>query len=107
MHVMSKTDLLSPEDLETVTVSRIPATLITANGSVDSFEEATVYVKDLDMFVMVQLLGDTPAVLSLGTLCEKNGNSHECKEGQTPNPLKNGKNVLCERDNIVPIVVPC
>ena len=33
-------------------------------------EEATVYVYDLDLFVTVQILEDTPAVLSLGTLCE-------------------------------------
>ena len=30
------------------------------------------------------LLEDTPAVLSLGTLCEENGYSYECQEGQTP-----------------------
>ena len=62
MHVMSKTDL-SPEELETVKVSRLPATVITANRSVDTTWEATVYVKDLAMFGTVQLLEDTPAVL--------------------------------------------
>ena len=69
---MSKMDL-SPEELETVTVSRRPTTVITANGSVDTTEEVTVYVKDLDMFVPVQLLEDTPVVLSLGKLFEENG----------------------------------
>ena len=56
---------------------------MTAHGSIDSTEEATVYVKDLEMLVTVQLLEDTPAVSSLGKLCEENGYSYEWKEGQT------------------------
>ena len=48
MHLMSKTDL-PPEGLETVKVSRLPTTAITTNGSMDTAEGATVYVKDLDM----------------------------------------------------------
>ena len=70
MHMMSEMEL-STKDLETVKVSRLPTTLITANGS--TTEEATVYVRDLDMFVSVQLLDDSPAVLLLETLCEENG----------------------------------
>ena len=65
MHMMSKTDL-SPEELETVNVPRLPSTVITANGSIDTNEEATVYVKDLEILVTVQLFKDTPAVQSLG-----------------------------------------
>ena len=34
-------------------------------------EEAQVRVHDLDLFVTVQILDDTPAVLSLGKLCEE------------------------------------
>ena len=49
--------------------------------------KATVHVKDLGMFVTVQLLDDTPAELSLGTLCEEHGYSCEWTEGQTPNTL--------------------
>ena len=71
VHMMSKMDM-SPEELETVKVSRRPTTVITANGSMNATEEAMVYVKDLDMFVTVQLLKDTPAVLSLDKLCEEN-----------------------------------
>ena len=37
-------------------------TVITSDGSIDTTEEATVYVKDLDMFVTVQHIEDTPAV---------------------------------------------
>ena len=69
MLMMSKTDL-SPEELETVRASRLPLAVITASGSINTTEKAKVHVKDLDMCVTVQLLEDTPAVVSLGKLCE-------------------------------------
>ena len=47
--------------------------VVTANGEVLTKEEARVYVKELDLFVTVMLLEDTPAVLSLGKLCEDHG----------------------------------
>ena len=50
-----------------------PTTVMTANGEVQGREEATVYVKELDLFVKVMLLEETPAVLSLGKLCEDHG----------------------------------
>ena len=54
MHMLSRKDLNSAE-LHTVRVSRNPTTLITANGEVQTNEEATVYVYDLDLFVTVQI----------------------------------------------------
>ena len=39
-------------------------------GEVQTREEATVHVKELDLFVTVMLLEETPAVLSLDKLCE-------------------------------------
>ena len=63
-------------------------------------EEPTVYVHDLELFVTVQILEDTPAVLSLRKLCEEHG----C--GQKPQLTKYGKMVLCNTENIVPIVLP-
>ena len=41
MHMISKNDLNSAE-LETFTTSRSPTTVITANGEVQTHEEATV-----------------------------------------------------------------
>ena len=35
---------------------------MTANGEVQTHEEATVYVRELDMFLTVKILEDTPAV---------------------------------------------
>ena len=43
-HMVSKTDLNSAE-LETMRTSRSPTTVMTANGEVQTREEATVYVK--------------------------------------------------------------
>ena len=62
----------------------VPRRVITADGSMNATEEATVYVKDLDMFVTVQLLEDTPAVLSLGKLCEENSFCMSGKKVKTP-----------------------
>ena len=70
MHMISKQDLNSAE-LETVTTSRSPTTDITANGEVQTNEEATVYVKELEKFLTMKVLEDTPAVLSLRKLCDE------------------------------------
>ena len=69
MHMVSKRDLNSAE-LATMRTSKSPTTVMTANGEVQTREEATVYVEQLDLFVTVMLLEETPAVLSLGKLCE-------------------------------------
>ena len=67
MHVVSRKDLNSAE-LETVRVCKSPTTVVSAIGMVLAREEATVYVKELDLYVTVMLLEDTPVVLSLGKL---------------------------------------
>ena len=72
MHMISKKDLKSAE-LETVTTSISPTTVITANGEVQTNEEATVYVRDLGIFLTMKVLEDTPAVLSLGKLYDEQG----------------------------------
>ena len=43
--------------------------MVTANGEVQTNEEAQLNVHDLDLFARVQLLDETPAALSLGKLC--------------------------------------
>ena len=70
MHMLSGKDL-SSDELDTLRRSRNPTTVLTANGEVHTNEEAQVYVQDLDLFVTVQLLGETPPVLSLGKLCSE------------------------------------
>ena len=100
VHMMSKTDL-SPEGWETVKVSRLPTTVITAKGSIDTTEEATVYVQDWDVFVTVQPVEDTPEVLSLGKTLT--GNLVCIRVERRP---RDGKIVPCKCDTFVHIVVP-
>ena len=57
--------------------------MVTANGEVQTNEEAKVHVYELDLFVTVQLLKDTLAVLlSLGKVCEEHGYTYEWVSGQ-------------------------
>ena len=60
MHMINKKDVNFAE-LETVTTSRSPTTVVTANGEVQTNEEATVYVKELEKFLTMKVLEDTPA----------------------------------------------
>ena len=60
LHVLSKKDLRSDE-MDTLWRSRTPTTVVTASGEVQTNEETQVYVHDLDLFVTVQLLEETPA----------------------------------------------
>ena len=105
MHMISKNDLNDAE-MDTLTKSCSPTTVITANGEVQTHEEATVTVKEFDIFLTMKVLEDTPAVLSLGKLCDENGYSYEWINGQKPYLIKNGIRIQCNTENFVPIVVP-
>ena len=72
MHMISRKDLNSSE-MDTLTKSRSPTTVTTPNGEVQTHEEATVYVKELDIFLTMIVTEDTPAVLSLGKLFDEHG----------------------------------
>ena len=105
MHMISKKDL-SDAEMDTLTKSCSPTIVITATGEVQTHEEATVYVKELDMFLTMKVLVNTPAVLSLGKLCDENGYSYEWINGQKPHLNKNGIRIPCNTENFVPVVVP-
>ena len=94
MHMISKKDLNDAE-MDTLTRSCSPTVVITANGEVQTHEEATVYVTELDIFLTKKVLEDTPAVLSLGKLCDEHGYSYECITGQKPHLIKNGIRIQC------------
>ena len=98
MHMISKKDLNDAE-MDTLTKSCSPTIVITANGEVQTHEEATVYVKELDIFLTMKVLENTPAVLSLGKLCDEHVYSYEWINGQKPHLIKNGIWIQC-------IVVP-
>ena len=76
--MVSKKDLNSAE-LETMRTSRSPTTVM-----VKTREEATVYVKQWDLFGKVMFLKETPAVLSFGELCEDHGYTYHWTSGQKP-----------------------
>ena len=102
MHMISKKDL-SDAEMDTLTKSCSPT--ITANGEVQTHEEATAHVKELDIFLTMKVLEDTPAVLSLGKLCDEHGYSYEWINGQKPHLIKNGIRTQCNTENFVPIVL--
>ena len=105
MHMISKKDL-SDAEMDTLTKSCSPTIVITANGEVQTHEEATEYVKELGIFLTMKVLENTPAVLSLGKLCDENGYSYEWINGQKPHLINNGIRIPCNTENFVPIVVP-
>ena len=100
MHMIRKKDLNSAE-LETLATSTSPATVTTANGEVQTHEEATVYVVELDLFLTMKVLEDTPAVPSLGKLCDVHGYSNERINGQKPHLIKNAIRIQCNTENFV------
>ena len=70
--------MLSRKDLNFAKMDTVrkfwnPTTMMTANGEVQTSEEAQVYVHDLDLFATVQILDDTPAFPSFGKVCEEHG----------------------------------
>ena len=105
MHMISKKDLSNAE-MDTLMKLCSPTIVITANGEVQTHEEAIVYVKELDIFLTMKVLENTPAVLSLGKLCDENGYSYEWINGQKPHLIKDGIRIICNTENFVPIVVP-
>ena len=68
--------------MDTLTKSCSPTIVITGKGEVQTHEEAIVYVKELDIFLTIKVLENTPAVLSLGKICDENGYSYEWINGQ-------------------------
>ena len=93
MHRISKKDL-SDAEMDSLTKSCSPTIVITANGEVQTHEEATVYVKELDIFLTMKVLENTPAVLSLGKLCGENGYSYEWINGQKTHLIKDGIRII-------------
>ena len=85
MHMLSK--------METLRRSRTSTVVVTANGAVQTNEEAQVNVHDHGLFVAVQLLEDTPAVPQLGKLCEEHRYSYEWASGQQPRLTQKGEEI--------------
>ena len=93
-------------EMDTLTKSCSSTNVIMANGEVQTHEEANVYVKELDIFLTMKVLENTPAVLSLGKLCDVNGYSYEWINGQKTHLILKGIRIPCNTENSDPIVVP-
>ena len=63
IHMVSKKEI-SSEEMGTIKRSGNPRAVLTADGEVHTHEEAQVFIHDLNQFVTVQRLEETPAVLS-------------------------------------------
>ena len=92
--------------MDTLTKSCSPTIIRTANGEVQTHEEAIVYVKELDIFLTMKVLENTPAILSHGKLGDENGYSYGWINGQKPHLIKNGIRIQCNTENLIPTVVP-
>ena len=88
--MMSKNEVTSGEK-DTIRRSKEPTVITTASGQAESTEEATVYFCGLGVFVTMMLLEDSPAVLSLVSLCEEMGYYHGWKRGESPSMIKDEK----------------
>ena len=104
MHMISEKDLNNAE-MDTLTKSCSPTIVMTANGEVQTHEEAIVHVKELDIFLTMKVLDNTPAVLSFVKLCDENGYSYEWINGQKPHLINNGIRIPCNTENFGPSVV--
>ena len=101
MHMLSTKDLSSGE-LETLRKSRNSTTVGTA---MVTCKQTRKHRYTLTILISVQLLDDTPAVLSLGELYDEHGYSCEFASDQKQHPTKIGKKFLYGTAHFV-LVVP-
>ena len=104
VHTLSKKDFNSAE-LETMRTSRSPTTKMTSNDEMQTIEDTTIHVKDLDLFVTIMFLEETPAVLSLGKLCEDHGQTYHWSSDQKSHLFKKDKRIDYNISNYVSFVL--
>ena len=92
--------------MDTLTKSYSSTIVITANGDVQTNEVTVVYVKELDIFLTLKVFQNTPAVLSLGKLCDETRVFLRNDECQRAHLIDNGIRIPCNTENFIPIVVP-
>ena len=104
MLMISKEDLNHAE-MDTLTKSCSPSTVIAANGEVQTHEEATVYVKELDIVDSESPRGYA-SILSLGKLLRWKRIFLWIDQRSKPHLINNGIRIQCNTENFIPIVVP-
>ena len=78
---------------------RILTTINTVNGVVQTNEEATVYVNDLEWCATIEIFEDTLADLSQGKLYEDLGYSYDLASGQNTS-YQRGRNIQCNTEKL-------
>ena len=78
MRMISRKDLSNAE-MDILKKSCSPTTVITANGEVQTHEEAIVHVKELGIFLTMKVLGK---------FCYENGYSYKWINGQKPHLIE-------------------
>ena len=105
-HIVCRDDIYAKE-LKTLRPLQEPIYMQTANGLIVVEEEVKVFVSTLQISVWANVLENTPNLLSLGCLCEKEGYSYHWSFGKTPYIQKgDGQKHFCVRKNNVPIIAP-
>ena len=80
---------------------------LTANGEVQTHEDAIVYVKELDIFLTMKVLDKArqqycrSESFAMKTCIPTNGSMVK-----KPHLIKDGIRIICNTENFVPIVVP-
>ena len=95
--ICSGTKSWSDAEIDNLTKFCGSTTVITAKREVQTLEGSTVYVKELDVFFTMKVLENSPAVLSLGKLCDEKGYSYSWINGQKPHLIKDGIRIICTR----------
>ena len=106
MPMVSNRETLNEAEFETVRASKNPTVLMTANGEMLAKKVAKVYVRELDLFVTVMLLEETPTVLSLVKPCEDLVCTFQWISSQKPHLIRHGKRLDCNMSHFVPCVAP-
>ena len=80
--------------------------VLSMGGEVQTREEARCMSSKWTFFVTVMFLEETPAVLSLGKLCEDHGYTYHWTSGQKPHLTNKGKIIDWNMSSCVLFVVP-
>ena len=101
MHMISKKDLINAE-MDTLTKSCSPTTVITANEEVQTHEEATVCVKELDIFLTMkrtrqQFYRSESFAMKTDIFMDQQSKATSHQKRYS---------IHCNTENFVPIVVP-
>ena len=105
MHMISKKDL-SVAEMDILTKSCSPTIVITANGEVQTHEEATDNVKELDIFLTVKASKTRQQSYRSESFAMNTDTLTSGSMVKNPHLIKNGIRIPCNTENFVPIVVP-